>query len=411
MTFTGELFVEKMTAAELSRASAVELVLPALKAKSGDIDHTGEFYLPHVQTLSNAGLLGLMVPTAYGGLGGGLRDLCAAAFAMGSACPSTAMCYYFQCCATSPGRRLLQAIDNNLFTEQEAACVKPWAERLLNMIGFGGKWLGNFTGEGATTEKAQYTADSVATKVDNGYVLNGVKSFASAYGVADHYLVTACLEGHTGLDGLCAFIVDGQSNGLDRRIKWDALGMRGSATDGLVMKNVFVAEQDSLPVPGAFSKSLDMGRSTFVGNQIAGRAVYLGIAYSVYRHSVSLLNNKRLKNSGKPGRTDPSDQQLLGKIITDYHTATLWLRRQLELETAEPALLPKQEVIQFWKLCEGQVAECCFSLATNALKVAGLAGALSDSVTNQALREMAMGLVQAPVTEQGYLEVASSEIL
>ncbi|WP_240554831.1 acyl-CoA dehydrogenase family protein [Oceanicoccus sagamiensis] len=400
MSFTGELFIEQMDADEKTRASAVECVLPILRDKAKDVDSAGEFYMPHVKTLSDAGLLGLMVPTEYGGLGGGLRDLCAATFAMGTACPSTALCFYFQCSATSRGTLLLKALEAGLFDEQEAPKVKQWAELVLNLIGRDGKWMGNFTSENTKTEKAKITIETVATKVPGGYRLNGVKSFACAYGVADYYLVTANLEGHNDMAGMCTFIVDSKSEGLDRRIKWDALGMRGSATDGLVMKDVFVSDEYSLAMLGAFEKSMQMSRGSFVGNQVAGGAVYLGIAYSVYSYIVDYLKTKKFKDTGKPYGTGPMYQQLLGEMMTDLNTAMLWLRRQVELETTQPPLLPKDEVVKLWRLCKGQVAESGFKLTTNALKAAGTAGALSDSLTNRALREMAMGIVQAYPAER-----------
>ena len=412
MTFTGEVFVERMTDAEKERARRVESVLPQLKAHAQEVDRKGEFYLPHVKTLSEAGLLGLMVPEQYGGLGGSLRDLCAAAFAMGTACPSTALCYYFQCSATSRGTLLLKALEQGLFTNpDEAVKAKAWAERLLRLIGEQGKWMGNFTSENVKTEKAKITVETTARKVDGGYLLNGVKSFACAYGVADYYLVTANLEGRDDLDGMCTFIVDSRAEGLDRRIKWDALGMRGSATDGLVMKDVFVSDEDSLAIPGAFAKSMEMSRGSFVGNQMAGGCVYLGIAYSAYVTTVDYLKTKCFKDSGKPFGTGPMYQQLLGEMMTDLHTAILWLRRQLELETAEPPLLPKQEVVKLWRLCKGQVAESGFRVTVNALKAAGTSGTLSTAVTNQALREMAMGIVQAYPAERGRLDAANTEIV
>ena len=408
---TGEILIEKMTDAERKRAAIVESVLPALREHAHEVDQAGEFHMPHVQTLSEKGLLGLMVPEQYGGLGGGLRDLCAATFAMGTACPSTALCYFFQCSATSRGTLLMKALDEGLFDETEAPKIRDWAELVLRLIGKEGKWMGNFTSENTKSAKAKITIETTATKVDGGYKLNGVKSFACAYGVADYYLVTASLEGHDDLNGLCTFIVDRKTAGLDRRIKWDALGMRGSATDGLVMKDVFVPDEYSLGIVGAFAKSMQMSRGSFVGNQVAGGGVYLGIAYSVYQYTVENLKNKKFKDTGLPYGTGPMYQQLLGSMMTDLHTALLWLRRQIELETAEPPILPKEEVIKLWRLCKGQVAESGYQLATRALKAAGTGGALSDSLPSRALREMAMGIVQAYPAERGRLDAANTEIM
>ena len=67
---TGALLVESLSDAEQERARRVEQVLPALRAQAERVDRDAEFHLPHLPTLSEAGLLGLIVPTEYGGLPG-----------------------------------------------------------------------------------------------------------------------------------------------------------------------------------------------------------------------------------------------------------------------------------------------------------------------------------------------------
>ncbi|MEH6551603.1 MAG: acyl-CoA dehydrogenase family protein [Pseudomonadales bacterium] len=411
MTLTGEILVERMSAEEQHRAELVESILPSLREHALAVDKSGEFHKPHVKTLSDKGLLGLMVPTEYGGLGGGLRDLVAATFALGTACPSTALTYFFQCSATSRGTLLMAALEAGKFENQEEeAKVRQWAELVLDLIGKQGKWMGNFTSENTKTAKAKITIETEASKVEGGYRLNGVKSFACAYGVADYYLVTASLEGRDDAAGLCTFIVDSSSDGLSPRIDWDALGMRGSETRGLVMDNVFVPADYALAVPGAFTKSMEMSRGSFVGNQLAGAGVYLGVAYAVYDYTINNLKTKTFADTGAPLGTGPMYQQLIGEMMTDLHTALLWLRRQLELETAEPPILPKDEVVKLWRLCKGQVSESGFALGVKALKAAGTSGTLATSFPSRALRELAMGIVQAYPAERGRLDAASIEI-
>ena len=72
-----EHLVERMTARERELARRVESVLPALRERAAQADTDAQFQMPHVKTLGEAGLLGLVVPEEYGGLGGTLRDLAA----------------------------------------------------------------------------------------------------------------------------------------------------------------------------------------------------------------------------------------------------------------------------------------------------------------------------------------------
>ena len=138
---TGQALIEDMTPAEIARAERVESVLPTLRAVAAEVDARGEFHVPHVKTLSDAGLLGLIVPEEYGGMGGGLRDLCAATFSLATACPSTALTFFFHCSSASRGLLALEALEEGLFDEQEAPVVKAFAEQVLHTMGREGKWL------------------------------------------------------------------------------------------------------------------------------------------------------------------------------------------------------------------------------------------------------------------------------
>lgn len=410
MKLTGEHLVERMTAEESERAAQVEKILPALHAAAKEVDRSGEFCKPHIATLGDAGLLGLIIPEAYGGMGGGLRDLAATTFAMGSACPSTALAFFFHCSAASRGMLALEALDAGLFDKDEAPVVERFAEKVLYTMGRDRKWLANFASESVKSEKAAITINTEATPVDGGFRISGVKSFGCATGVADRYLVTANLAGYSDASGLCTFFIDRDSDGVSEREKWDALGMRGTATHGLILEDVFVAEEDALAIPAAFTRCMQMSRGSFVGNQLASLAVYAGAAWSVYNATIAMLSERRFADTGKALGTSPMHQQLIGEMLVDLESAMLWLRRQLELETAEPPLLDKQKVVQRWRLCKGQVAEHGFRVATNALKCAGTSGTGNSQPYARALREMAMALVQAFPAERGRLMAAQIEI-
>jgi len=411
MSFTGEQLVERMSDSERERARIVEDILPALRDRAVEVDRSGEFCTDHVATLADAGLLGLIIPEEYGGMGGGLRDLAAATFAMGTACPSTALAYFFHCSAASRGLLALEAIDEGLFDADEIPVVRAFAEKVLYTMGRDRKWLANFASESVKSEKAAITISTTATPTDGGFLLNGVKSFGCATGVANRYLVTANLEGHKDARGLCTFFVDRDGKGVSEREKWDALGMRGTATHGLILEDVFVADDDALAIPGAFTRCMQVSRGSFVGNQLASIAVYAGAAWSVYQTTIAMLTERTFADTGKPLGTAPMHQQLIGDMLVNLESAMLWLRRQLELETSEPPLRSKTEVVQQWRLCKGQVSEHGFKVAMTALKCAGTSGTANSQPYARTLREMSMALVQAFPAERGRLMAAELEIV
>ena len=403
---SGGLFVEDMTSAERVRAERVETVLPALREAAAAADANGEFYLPHIKTLREAGLLGMIVPETYGGLGGGLRDLAATTFAMATACPSTALAYFFHCSSASRGLLPLEAIEAGLFSAEEIPKVRDFAEKVLTKMGREGLWLANFASESVKSSTSAVFISTTATPTAGGWLLNGIKSFGCATGVANEYLVTAKIAGIDSADGIALFFVGRAAEGISERQKWDALGMRATATHGIILKDVFVKDTDALAIPGAFVRMLQMSRGSFVGNQLAGIACYLGAAQRVYDYVLEFTTNMKFRDTGKAIATSPFHQELLGKMTVDLETAYLWLRRQLELETADPPILPKQRVVLQWRMCKGEVCEAAERIALNALKACGTSNTGNSGVIARSVRDITMGLVQAFPAERGRLEAA-----
>ncbi|MFD2352055.1 acyl-CoA dehydrogenase family protein [Nonomuraea ferruginea] len=294
---TGERLVDDMTEAERARAERVEAVLPALRAAAVKADEEARFPIEHVALLRDAGLLGLVVPEKYGGLGGTLRDLAAATFAMGTACPSTALAYFFHNTSASRGLLPLEAIEAGLFDDGEIPAVRAFAEKVLTRMA-SGVWLANFASESVKSSTANITIATTARRTDGGWLLDGEKSFGCATGVADYYLTTAKLEGHDTAEGLVTFLVPRDAAGVSTRAPWDGLGMRATANNGIRLERVFVPEDEALTVPGAFTRMLRMSRGSFVGNQLAIAAVYTGCAQNVYDVTVEQLTRKTFADTG-----------------------------------------------------------------------------------------------------------------
>jgi alkylation response protein AidB-like acyl-CoA dehydrogenase len=405
-SLTGARLVEDMTLRERENAQRVERVLSVLRANAERADRDAQFQMENLAAIRESGLLGLIVPERYGGLGGSLRDLCAATFAMGTACPSTALAYFFHCTSASRGLLPLEAIEAGLYTPEEAPTVHAFAEKLLRKMGERCLWLANFASESGKTEGANVTIATEAAPAPGGWRLNGVKSFGCATGVADEYLVTAKLAGSTDVNGLALFFVPRDAPGVSPRAPWQPIGMRATATDGIVLRDVFVPADEALTIPGAFARATQMSRGTWVGNQVAIVAVYLGIAQACYDHAICALLDFKFQDTGRSIATSPMHQELIGQMTVDLETGYLWLRRQLLLETSDPPLKPKAEVARQWRMCKGQVCEAAFRVALNAFKAGGTSGTTNSGVVARALRDLSMGLVQAFPAERGRLEVA-----
>ncbi|MFQ3683183.1 acyl-CoA dehydrogenase family protein [Roseiflexus sp.] len=405
---TAEFLFDDLTPDEQWRAERVESILPELRAHAEEADASGRFYEPHRETLAEAGLLGLVIPAAYGGLGGTLRDLAAATFAMGTACPSTALAYFFHCSTSSRGLLALDAIREGKFRDDEAPVVRAFAENVLHRMGTRKQLLGNFASETAKSSRSAVFISTEAEKVAGGWILNGVKSFGCNTGVADAYLVAAKLKGYDTAEGLAMFFVPRDAPGVRERPQWDALGMRATASHGIILENVFVPETEALAIPGAFVKLMETSRGSLMGNQPAIAAIYLGAAKAAFDDALEKTVSMTFEDSGRPIATSSFHQELIGKMAMHLETARLWLRRQIDLETHEPPLAPKTEVVQHWRLAKGTISEACFEVATLALKMTGTSGTANRGLIARMFRDIAMSLVMAFPAERGRLEAAKT---
>ena len=403
---TAESFIEDLTPEEKARAALVDLILPALRERVVAADQDGEFNRDNLSLFRQHNLTGLVIPKEFGGLGGGLRDLAAATFALGTACPSTALCFFFHCSTSSRGLLALEAIERGLFTPEEIPVVRDFAHKLLHRMGTERKWFGNFASESTKSEKALITINTRAKKVPGGYQLTGVKSFGCSTGVADYYLVTAQLEDHADARGLTTFTVPPQAAGVGQRSKWDAIGMRATNTHGITLDQVFIPDAEALVIPAAFTRMMQVSRGSFVGNQVAGTAVYLGVAHAVYHNTVDTLLSRKYVDTDRSIANSPMHRELIGRMAVNLETATLWLRRQLQLESSESPTLDKDEVVKNWRLCKGAVSDAAFAVGVDALKCCGTSGTGNSGFIARALRDLSMGLVQAFPSERGRLEAA-----
>lgn len=98
-------------------------------------------------------------------------------------------------------------------------------------------------------------------------------------------------------------------------------------------------------------------------------------------------------------------------MMVELETASVWLRRQIDLESSESPIMSKDEVVKRWRLCKGVVAEAAFNLAAYCVKACGTGGGTGNhGVPARAMRDLCMGLVQAFPAERGRLMAAQMEI-
>jgi alkylation response protein AidB-like acyl-CoA dehydrogenase len=164
---------------------------------------TAEGYDPAVwrQLSEELALPGIHIPEQYGGAGYGMVELCIVTEELGRAL----LCAPYFSTAVLAANAIL-----NAGTEAQKARLLPdlasGARRAtLAVTELNGQW-------------DPQSIELVATRVANGYRLDGVKSYVVDGHVAELLVVAARLPNTVGGDGLALFTLDANSNGVERRL-------------------------------------------------------------------------------------------------------------------------------------------------------------------------------------------------
>ncbi|MCF7891883.1 MAG: acyl-CoA dehydrogenase family protein [Candidatus Omnitrophica bacterium] len=215
-----QLTEEQKMLRELVRQIAEEKISPV----SREMDEKEEFPTEIMKVLAQSDLFSLSIPSAYGGMGTGLMELCIATEEISRVDGGVAASY---------AASFLGMFPILLFGTEEQK------KKYLPSIASGEK-LAAFA---LTEPEAGSDASAVKTtaKLDGDhYILNGTKHFITNGGDADVYTVIAATNKKRGARGMSAFIVDKGTEGFSFGKKEEKLGIRASSTGELIFEDARV---------------------------------------------------------------------------------------------------------------------------------------------------------------------------
>jgi len=259
---------------EMVRLMARDFARKELEPSAALREKEGVFPLDVVRKMGGLGLLGMMVPTEYGGSDAGAVSYCLALEEIASACASTAVTMSVANLSTEP---LLKFGDES----QKQRYLVPLAS---------GKALGCFavTEPGAGSDPGGLMLK--AEEKGGCYLLNGTKVFITHGEYADVVNLVARTGPDKGNKGLSAFIVEKGTPGFSVGKREDKMGLRASNTVELVFEDCLVPAENLVGRPGQGFKiamtALDSGR---IG--IASQAV--GIARACLKEALEYARQRR----------------------------------------------------------------------------------------------------------------------
>jgi len=215
---------------ETAREIAEKKIVPVREK----YDHEGTFPWDVVKALAGADMCGLYIPEAYGGMGGGVLDLCLAVEELSKACGGIALAMAGTALGTFP---IL------LFGSEEQK------KKYLPDIA-AGKKLAAFGLTEANAGSDALGMKSTAKKDGDHYVLNGTKQWITNGENAEIYTVLAKTNPDKGARGISAFILEKGMPGFSFGKHEDKMGIRASSTTELVFQDVKVPAANILAREG-----------------------------------------------------------------------------------------------------------------------------------------------------------------
>lgn len=253
--------------------------------------------------LGRQGYLGMTVPPQYGGAGASYLTQTLVTEALAYGCPATAVVY---------------EVHNALHVEPvfkygTEAQRQAWIPRLLT-----GAWLGAFALTEPEAGSEAHGLKTVAQPVAGGYRLSGAKVFVTSGGEADRYLVFARLPGTTGRDGITAFVVDRNAEGLRFGPPLAKMGLHASVTRAMHLDGVFVPTGDRLGDEGmGYTIALD----ALDGGRIGIAAQAVGLLAQALAKTLAYARTRR--QFGRPIGDHQLVRARIADMIVDLRAARL----------------------------------------------------------------------------------------
>ena len=354
-------------------------------------DKEASFPTQNYIDLRDAGFLKLVIPEEFGGYGFSLGEYATIGAEIGKYCGATALTFNMH---TSSMMWLRFMFEMSNLTDDERTAFTRMREIQFAKVVNDGAIFSQPISEGGTN----WTSDPIKTScrnVDSGWVINGFKKFASLAGHCDYYSIV-CTEHFEGKDpaheDTMDFAVHKDAPGLSVVGEWDPLGMRGTSSRDLILKDGFVSEDDMMMPAGVFGKTL----SQWPHMMATLTPAYMGISQAAYDFTVQYLRGETPGQPPIDRRVYPTKRAAVGRMFQKLtEMRCLWTAAFFE---AGP-FPTKAEVMRIYA-AQFAVMEGVQELAALAIRTCGGQSMLKSLPIERIYRDSRCGALMLPYTTE-----------
>ncbi len=340
-----------------SLAARAEKVAAVAARHAAAVDRDSRVPAEAIAAARAARLLGAAIPREFGGEGASVGDIVDICYTLGRACASTAMIFAMHqtkvACITRHGRG------------------SAWHQRLMRRIASEQLLLASSTTEGDRGGDLRSSAAPIETH-ESRIALDRMASVIS-YGEAADGIVTTARRSPDAASGdqvLVVFLKDDYK--LERRIGWDALGMRGTASAGYKLTASGASEQI---LPANYDEILALTMMPVA--HLTWSAAWTGIAAAAVDRARAFVR----KAAHRADATMPPGAAHLtraGASLRTLRSVIAGAVRRYELSAGDPVALESVDFQTGMNLLKVNASELAVATVMSAMQACGLSGYRND---------------------------------
>ena len=334
--------------------------------------------------LGELGLMGVLVPTEYGGSGFSYTEYVTA---------------IEQLAILDPSIGLSMAAHNSLCTGHilqfgNEDQKKKWLPKLATA-----EWIGAW---GLTEHNTGSDAGGMATTAiqkDDNWILNGAKNFIT-HAISGDISVVIARTGEKGDSrGMTAFVIEKGTKGFSSGKKEDKLGMRASETAELIFDNCIVPSENIL---GNVGDGFVQAMKVLDGGRISIGALSLGIAKGAYYSA--LQYSKERVQFGKPISHFQAIAFKLADMATEIEASELLIYSSVDKKNRNEKMTLEGAMAKYYS------SEIAVKVSNDAVQVLGGYGYTKDFPVERFYRDSKLCTIGEGTSEIQKLVIAKQII-
>lgn len=361
-----------------------------MRERAIDVDKNAVFPFENFDDFRRTGLLAVCVPKEYGGLGASFADYARVSAEIGRYCGSTALTFNMHNATMLWAGEVSDLLD---MTPEERETHERRRAAMFRGVVEDGEIHSQPFSEGLNPGALAGVATK-AEPVDGGYKVTGRKIFASLSGAANRYNVTCQVPGEEFLRLLS---VRSNAEGVEIVDDWDPLGMRGTVSRTLLLKEVFVPFDDEIMPGGAYDQAAN--RYPYLFMSLAPS--YLGVTRGIVDFTRDYLRGELPgAATGTARRDNPIKQMGWAEMQIKYEQSKAMLYSVIDNAYLDP---DEDMMVSAWSAVN-VVMENANEVARTAVRVCGGQSMLKHLALERMYRDSRLGSLMLPWSSEVTLD-------